>query len=211
VNGTSIWNADQSQRITIPDGGTDHERTGLTAAVTKDQQISVDFDGFTGTATGIGTFLQIVIEIEETGASATDAELGGGGLSGVYLPIEAEVDQGNAYATTEWDTPVRDDGGYYNISNASPVIPADGWYTISLGLIIHSTEAGKIQVDVTVDGSLVMRLQALPLAGDETFSMSGSVSTYALETNAVFVTITQSGTPGFAVEVIGTYLSVVPA
>jgi hypothetical protein len=78
-------------------------------------------------------------------------------------------------------------------------------------LIIHSTEAGKIQVDVTVDGSLVMRLQALPLAGDETFSMSGSVSTYALETNAVFVTITQSGTPGFAVEVIGTYLSVVPA
>jgi hypothetical protein len=75
VGGTSIWDADQSQRITIPDGGTDHERTGLTAAVTKDDEVTVDFDGFTGTADSVGDSVMLIVEIAETGALATDAQL----------------------------------------------------------------------------------------------------------------------------------------
>jgi hypothetical protein len=211
INGTSIWDGDQSQRITIPDGGTNHQRTGLTAGVAVDDEITLDFDGFTGGATGIGSFIQVLIDIEETGASATDAELGGGATAGAYLPIEAEGDQGNAYNTIEWDTPLVDDGGFYDGGTFSITVPADGWYNVSFNLLMHSTEAGKIQVDVSIDGNLAARYQQMPLAGDETFSIQGSVNYFMLEGHEVLMGITQAGTPGFAVDVLGTFLSIVPA
>ncbi len=74
INGTTIWPT-QSNRVTIPDGGTEHERTGLTAAITKDDVVTLDFDGFTGSADSIGTYILLTIEMEETGATASDSEL----------------------------------------------------------------------------------------------------------------------------------------
>lgn len=66
IAGTSIWNADQSQRITIPDGGTSHERINVTVSGTKGQEVTVDFDGFTGAATSIGGAVEIFIDVVET-------------------------------------------------------------------------------------------------------------------------------------------------
>lgn len=65
-NGTSIWAGDQSQRITIPDAGTNHSRDALGIAVTRGDLISVDFDGFTGTANLVGAPVEIMIWLVES-------------------------------------------------------------------------------------------------------------------------------------------------
>jgi hypothetical protein len=76
VAGTSIWAGDPTQRLIITDGNTTDENTaGLPVAVTKYDQITIDFDGFTGTADSIGTYVLLIVEIEETGATSTDATL----------------------------------------------------------------------------------------------------------------------------------------
>jgi hypothetical protein len=210
INGTSIWDADQSQRITIPDAGTNHARTGLTSAVVVDDEISVDFDGFTGTASGVGTFFQVVIDIEEDGASATDAELSGGGLSGVQMPIAAV--QGNNYNTVEWDTPTRDDGSYYDGGIFSPVIPSDSWYVISIGLVAHSVQVGKWTVAVTANGIEIMTVLVYPLAADDTFTINITRSVYLETGDQVLVSIVQAGTPDINVDVAsGTFFTITPA
>jgi hypothetical protein len=75
INGTSIWNADPTQRVKIVNGQTVGQVTGLTAAVAVGDTITFDFDNFTGTATEVGDDLTVTIEIAETGATATDAQL----------------------------------------------------------------------------------------------------------------------------------------
>jgi hypothetical protein len=75
VNGTSIWDSDPSQRLIIADGGHAATKTGLTAAVAQNDTLTADFDGFTGSAVSVGMNVTLVIEIAETGATATDAQL----------------------------------------------------------------------------------------------------------------------------------------
>lgn len=75
LNDTSIWAGDPSQRVTIPDGGTSDEVTGLAVDVEIGDEVIVDFDGFTGDASSISGPIYIWVEIVETGASATDAQL----------------------------------------------------------------------------------------------------------------------------------------
>lgn len=74
VNGVTIF-GDPGDRPRILDTEFDGEATGLSAAIVADDEITVDFDEFTGSASAIGDDLLIVIVMAETGATATDAQL----------------------------------------------------------------------------------------------------------------------------------------
>ncbi len=83
VNGTSIWNADQTQRVKITSGGTSGEVEtddvfGI-ASVSRNQKITVDLDSV---PSGIGSKLYFAVEIAETGAELDDL---GGGYVGAQL------------------------------------------------------------------------------------------------------------------------------
>ncbi len=66
-NGTTVF-TDQSDRPEIPDDGDNSARIAADmdiTSITKDDIITVDFDGFTGSETSTGT-IDIVIEMSET-------------------------------------------------------------------------------------------------------------------------------------------------
>lgn len=92
IEGTSIWDADPAQRITIPDAGTEHERTGVVVVGADGDEVAIHFEGFTGAATSVGGPVEITVKMYETGATATDAELRDCATHTGILPI-ASIDE----------------------------------------------------------------------------------------------------------------------
>lgn len=74
-NGSTVFAA-PGDRLTIADGQQTDEDAALAVACTKNTDVfTIDFDGFTGSAVSVGDDLTLVLEFEETGATATDAAL----------------------------------------------------------------------------------------------------------------------------------------
>lgn len=202
VNGVSIWAGDQTQRVAIADGQTSNARTP-SAAVAVDDVLTLDFDGLTGTATGIGTYIRVTISIEETGASASDSELGGGGgAQGIRMNIAGS--QRNNYATTDWDIPIVDEGSWYDEDAMTPILPDAGWYAATLNLRLRSTVSDRMQIVLSGGSSDVCAsLPYPPATTSEVFNVTLTALFRVAEEDLPFVIsviIGQFGTPDFVVE-----------
>lgn len=144
VNGVSIWLADQTQRPKILSGDTTVDKTDIAAAVTQyTDEVTVDFDGFTGSATSVGGKLVVILEFTETGVSV-GADSGAvvhrvGSLSINSNPIVPQQVLFDDNGGVE-----QDDGGYFSLSDACFKIPADGWYTVTAQVRWESGITGSI-------------------------------------------------------------------
>ncbi len=65
IDGTSIWNADQTQRLKVLSGQYSGSKTGLSAAVTLGQRISVDLD--VAQSGGIGNPISFIFVFDDLG------------------------------------------------------------------------------------------------------------------------------------------------
>ncbi len=170
INGTSIWNADQTQRITIPDAGTSHERTGLSNAIAKDDLIAVDFDGFTGSATGIGTFVQITIEM----ATALAVRVKRTAVQSI---------SNNSATIVNWDSEDRDDGGFHDNStnNTRLTVPTggEGWYLI-IGKAYWANNATATRVaQIRKNGTTMIDSEVKTAVANSALESVSKVSTLA--------------------------------
>ncbi len=154
INGTSIWDADQTQRPKILDGDSDGDKTAIAAAVTENDVITIDFDGFSGGTPTVGSKLIIVIEFAESS--------GGGSDSGMlaYLSNSQSIPN-NAETQILLDTADSNDG-LYSATDQTAVVPAKGYYIVAGMVTFASNATGKRSAIIAVQG---------PGGGDPIFNL----------------------------------------
>lgn len=150
INGTSIWNADQTQRPKILDGDATVTKSSIAASVAEDDLVSIDFDGFSAGTPTVGGQLVIVITITESG--------GAGSPSGAWVSVDSPPSDINITTSTwtivPFDNIESDQGGYYDGTNKAIVLPADGFYWITAQITIEANASGVRKIGLAFeDGS----------------------------------------------------------
>ncbi|MGA9768394.1 MAG: hypothetical protein WBV94_05090 [Blastocatellia bacterium] len=166
-NGTSIF-GDPADRLKIEDGNSTGDVASLEIAVTQYTDVlTVDFDGFTDDAASVGGKLVLVLEFEGAG--------GGGSAAGCMLVLQnpqAIANNTSSLLVFDDDTVIRDDGGFYDATEDTIAIPADGWYLITGQVRFQaSTDGDRFLQLIDSDGNLLGQHRQTHLASAEPHHM----------------------------------------
>jgi hypothetical protein len=152
-NGTTIF-GDPDDRLKILDTENNGDAASLAIAVTQyTDVITVDLDGFTGTAAAVGGKLTLVLEFEESG---------GGGGAVVFAKFtkdtSQEIEDAGAFpAALDWNIAGDDDSGFFDETHFGDLglatVPdrLGGLYFIQAQVRWEGNASGVRWLDIAVD------------------------------------------------------------